>query len=141
MRRHSRALVNADQKSCGLRADSTCSTRTSHPTLCTMPNMNWNIPITSEAKFVELVLNCKQEKRRYLLNKIDFSNRMDKDRRKPKIPRKEKFRKWTRSEVSTCTSLDLSYRHSHCPCETCNGRAVSSSTEFHHWERNNLLAK
>lgn len=53
-------------------------------TLSTMPNMNWNISITGETKFVELVLNCKQEKVRHLINIIDFSNRMDKDHHKTK---------------------------------------------------------
>ena len=105
--------------------------------MSTMPNTK----ITGEIKFAELVWNCQQEKLRYLMNITDFSNRMDRDHHKPKRPRKEKFRKWTRSDVSTCTCSDLSYRHSHCPCETCNGKAVSSSTEFRHWERSNLLAK
>ena len=62
---------------------------------------------------------------------------------------KEKSRKslhskvyaWSRNDVSTCTCPQLSYRHSHCPCQSCGGKAVSSSTEYNHWERNDLLTK
>ncbi|KAM7426948.1 hypothetical protein ABFA07_021841 [Porites harrisoni] len=47
---------------------------------------------------------------------------------------------WERRDVSTCTCSELTYRHSHCPCESCNGKAVSSSTEYNHWEKNIILA-
>ena len=30
--------------------------------------------------------------------------------------------------------------HSHCPCDRCNGKAVSRSTEFRHWQQSTLVA-
>lgn len=78
-----------------------------------------------------------------LLDQCFFFDRMDEEHRKTNRQRKEEFKfiTWARSDVSTCTCPDLNYRHSHCPCESCNGRAVSSSTEYIHWEKNNILAR
>ena len=28
----------------------------------------------------------------------------------------------------------MSYTHTHCPCFRCNGKAVSRSTEYRHWQ-------
>lgn len=40
---------------------------------------------------------------------------------------------WSRKEVSTCNCTELSYRHVHCKCYRCKGRAVSRRTELRHW--------
>lgn len=34
----------------------------------------------------------------------------------------------------TASVLPFAYPHAHCPCEVCQGKAVSRSTEFRHWE-------
>ena len=34
-----------------------------------------------------------------------------------------------------CYVLSLSYCHTHCPCEDCNGRGVSWATEYRHWKK------
>ena len=59
----------------------------------------------------------------------------------PTVRIKRKMVAWSQKDVSTCTCEELAYRHSHCPCQNCNGKAVSSSTEYSHWERNNLFCK
>lgn len=41
---------------------------------------------------------------------------------------------WNREDVSYCKCSDVAYTHSHCPCHECNGRAVSRSTEYRHWQ-------
>ena len=43
---------------------------------------------------------------------------------------------WERSDVPYCSCPALSYKHTHCPCERCRGKAVSRSTEFRHWKAN-----
>lgn len=93
----------ADQKGCKLRVDPctkqaiqqrpTMTPKRLSDTLSTMLNMNWSISTTGETKFVELVLNCKQEKLRHLINIIDFSNRMDKDHHKIKKASKREIQK------------------------------------------------
>ena len=45
---------------------------------------------------------------------------------------------WTREDVSYCSCTALSYIHSHCPCQQCNGKAVSRSTEYRHWQEASL---
>ena len=40
---------------------------------------------------------------------------------------------WTRKDVSYCYCDSLSYTHAHCPCTSCNGKAVSRSTEYRLW--------
>lgn len=44
-----------------------------------------------------------------------------------------RLRAWERSDVPYCSCPALSYKHTHCPCEECLGKAVSRSTEFRHW--------
>lgn len=45
---------------------------------------------------------------------------------------------WNRDTVACCYCSALRYVHSHCPCHKCNGKAVSRSTEYRHWEEANL---
>ena len=40
---------------------------------------------------------------------------------------------WNRSDVPYCVCPSLTYKHAHCPCEKCRGKAVSRATEFRHW--------
>ena len=40
---------------------------------------------------------------------------------------------WNRAEVSSCNCLEKSYRHVHCPCLHCQGKATTRSTELRHW--------
>jgi len=47
---------------------------------------------------------------------------------------------WNRSDVSSCTCTEKSYRHVHCPCSKCNGRATDRKTELRHWQEVNLAA-
>ena len=46
---------------------------------------------------------------------------------------------WSRSDISTCSCSQKSYRHVHCPCSDCNGRATDRSTELRHWRQTNVL--
>ena len=39
-----------------------------------------------------------------------------------------------------CFCAALSYAHAHCPCERCNGKAVSRSTEYSHWKDSKVIA-
>lgn len=42
---------------------------------------------------------------------------------------------WDREDISYCKCDDVSYYiHAHCPCQECNGKAVSTSTEYRHWQ-------
>ena len=47
---------------------------------------------------------------------------------------------WARDQVSYCSCTDVTYTHTHCPCKRCNGKAVSRSTEYRHWQEATLLA-
>ena len=40
---------------------------------------------------------------------------------------------WDREDITYCKCPSLRYAHAHCPCEECNGKAVSRSTEYRHW--------
>ena len=42
---------------------------------------------------------------------------------------------WSRTDVPYiyCVCPSLPYKHAHCPCELCRGKAVSRATEFRHW--------
>ena len=40
---------------------------------------------------------------------------------------------WDRKDITYCKCPNLRYAHAHCPCEECNGKAVSCSTEYCHW--------
>lgn len=42
---------------------------------------------------------------------------------------------WERGDVTCCRCSALSYCHTHCPCEDCNGKAVSRATEYRHWKK------
>ena len=41
---------------------------------------------------------------------------------------------WTREQITYCNCDALQYTHTHCPCFRCNGKAVSRSTEYRHWQ-------
>ncbi|XP_048578361.1 uncharacterized protein LOC125560609 isoform X2 [Nematostella vectensis] len=47
---------------------------------------------------------------------------------------------WKRSDVSCCNCTEKKYRHVHCPCATCNGRATDRKTEIRHWKEANRAA-
>ena len=47
---------------------------------------------------------------------------------------------WSRSDISACQCEQKSYRHVHCPCARCNGRATDKSTELRHWNETCQLA-
>ena len=40
---------------------------------------------------------------------------------------------WDREDITYCKCPSLKYAHAHCPCEECDGKAVSRSTEYRHW--------
>ena len=44
---------------------------------------------------------------------------------------------WTREHITYCNCGALSCTHTHYPCFHCNGKAVSRSTEYRHWQRVN----
>lgn len=46
---------------------------------------------------------------------------------------------WSRRDISTCNCSERSYRHVHCPCQTCNGRATDKNTELRHWREASIL--
>lgn len=47
-------------------------------------------------------------------------------------------RSWTREQITYCCCDALSYMHTHCLCLRCNGKAVSRSTEYRHWQEANV---
>ncbi len=47
---------------------------------------------------------------------------------------------WAREQVSYCYCAALSYAHAHCPCNKCDGKAVSRSPEYRHWQEASLLS-
>lgn len=47
---------------------------------------------------------------------------------------------WKRSDVSGCNCNEKKYRHVHCPCAICNGRATDRKTEIRHWKEANRSA-
>ena len=47
---------------------------------------------------------------------------------------------WSRLKISYCKRPALSYVHTHCPCQKCNGKAVSRSVEYRHWQASTILA-
>lgn len=47
---------------------------------------------------------------------------------------------WSREEISACECNEKSYRHVHCPCVACNGRATDRKTELRHWQETCQLA-
>ncbi|KAL9966452.1 hypothetical protein ACROYT_G024530 [Oculina patagonica] len=46
---------------------------------------------------------------------------------------------WDRQDIFACSCSEKSYRHVHCPCEECGGKATSRKVEIEHWKRNQLL--
>lgn len=46
---------------------------------------------------------------------------------------------WSRSDISACSCSEKAYRHVHCPCSDCNGRATDRSTELRHWRQASIL--
>ena len=48
---------------------------------------------------------------------------------------------WARDEVSSCNCSEKSYRHVHCRCLRCNGKAFTRSTELRHWSEARLCAE
>lgn len=46
---------------------------------------------------------------------------------------------WSRSDISACSCSEKAYRHVHCPCSDCNGRATDRSTELRHWRQASVL--
>jgi len=47
---------------------------------------------------------------------------------------------WSRDKVSSCNCSEKYYRHVHCPCLRCQGKASSRSTELWHWYESRLLS-
>ena len=45
---------------------------------------------------------------------------------------------WSRDEVSSCNCSEKSYRHVHCRCLRCQGKATSRKTELRHWSEARL---
>ena len=44
-------------------------------------------------------------------------------------------------EVSSCNCTEKSYRHVHCPCLRCQGKATTRSTELRHWTESRLWSE
>ena len=40
---------------------------------------------------------------------------------------------WDRDDILCCKCSSLRFMHAHSPCEECDGKAVSRSTEYRHW--------
>ena len=47
---------------------------------------------------------------------------------------------WDRRDIYASSCSEKSYRHVHCPCEMCGGKATSRKVEIEHWKRNQLLS-
>lgn len=47
---------------------------------------------------------------------------------------------WDRQDIFACFCSEKSYRHVHCPCEKCAGKATSRKVEIEHWKRSQLLS-
>jgi len=45
---------------------------------------------------------------------------------------------WSRCDVLTCNCTEKSYRHVHCRCQRCQGRATTRGTELRHWREASL---
>ena len=48
---------------------------------------------------------------------------------------------WSRDEISSCSCAEKSYRHVHCPCLRCKGKATTRSTEMRHWLEDGLCVR
>ena len=42
---------------------------------------------------------------------------------------------WEHGDVTCCKCSALTYYHTHCSCEDCDGKAVSRATEYRHWKK------
>ena len=42
---------------------------------------------------------------------------------------------WSRDSVVSCSCSEKGYRHVHCPCEECEGKACPRTVEMLHWKR------
>lgn len=47
---------------------------------------------------------------------------------------------WSRDEISGCECNEKMFRHVHCPCFACSGRATDRTTELRHWKETCQLA-
>ena len=47
---------------------------------------------------------------------------------------------WDRDTVVYCSCAALQYVHTHCPCQNCNGKAVTRSTELWHRKAAKLIS-
>eukprot|EP00111_Clytia_hemisphaerica_P010819 TCONS_00031637-protein len=47
--------------------------------------------------------------------------------------------KWQRCEIKVCHCGSLEEEHTHCPCTSCEGSAVSRSTEYRHWKQSRIV--
>ena len=63
-----------------------------------------------------------------LSSRINFLTDMETSYTKPRLLSDA----WNREDIYCCCD-ELSYSHSHCPCDNCNGKAVSRPTEYRHW--------
>ena len=50
-------------------------------------------------------------------------------------------KQWTREMVSSCECHAKPYRHVHCPCKKCKGRATNRTTEKAHWDECQILCR
>lgn len=48
---------------------------------------------------------------------------------------------WARDEVSSCNCSEKCYRHVHCRCLRCKGKATTRKTELWHWAEAGLCAE
>ena len=46
---------------------------------------------------------------------------------------------WRRGDIYSCGCSEKRYRHVHCPCSECKGRATDRSTELRHWHKAKFL--
>ena len=49
------------------------------------------------------------------------------------LPKRRRILLWSRDDISCCSCPDLKSVHTHCPCDSCCGRAVARATEYRHW--------
>ena len=47
---------------------------------------------------------------------------------------------WNHDAVACCSCTALPYVHAHCPCQSCNGKAVARSTELRHRKEAKLIS-
>lgn len=47
---------------------------------------------------------------------------------------------WSRDDITSCECKEKPYRHVHCPCFGCQGRATDRKTELRHWKETHEFA-